>query len=535
MDLISLYKAILASLNITASPEGLLTLQMEDNEFPATIDGKRLVLPTRDVLRAGNWDNLMAFHPLSENPLRGESQVIDMLRRAAGLRCSLVLTDLMQEFAYLGRDTGRHKTIPPKAADVLSAVQGVDEKFVATLVKILERQEPAGANRLMSIYLKRGGTYRGEKAARVAVVDFPILDQIEEEEEIFGVKLRKKDYEILKSLFLYILPDSDDRETYSAPSTSMTAPYFDALMRGFVKVADQLNAVVRTHWDMLKTRFDNPESLLIDTSWIVHFNDLSEFDGQIPALDGNQGAIKSGEEEQAQLAPTPASHAAGVFKVHKSSAEAPARPAQIASDDDVPWKTDEPSHTTIGPPPKTKSPFNTEHVGEALRRPSGPFQVAPAGQFKSAADPNKFDHTGQTKGTKKDEYAEWLERQRAGSYGRQAQTAQYGVPAPMAPVAPVVGYGAPAGYGAPPIDPRNVPGWMAAPGPAPVAPGEYAGRVRGVAVGTAGYGRGVGQPAWLAPVNAPVGYGYPQQAPVNTGYGYGGGGYCTGGSALSAL
>ena len=90
MKLTEIYRQILKALHITAGPEGLLSYEAIDSVEPIIIkdDGKnkRLVLPTRDVLDNCDWDNYIAFHPLSEHLNRGVSPVMNTLVKTATLR-----------------------------------------------------------------------------------------------------------------------------------------------------------------------------------------------------------------------------------------------------------------------------------------------------------------------------------------------------------------------------------------------------------------------------------------------------------------
>lgn len=515
MELLALYKAILESLSFKATDEGLLTYCYDGEEYPAVIDGKRLTLPTPDNLRSGNWEGRVAFHPLSENPLRGESPVLNKLKQVINHRLSFVISDLMYQLAELGVDSGRHKTLIPKAAEVLSAMPGIDEKFVDTLRKILAKQSNDGPNRLVSIYLKRGGMYKGQKMARVAVVSFPMLEQLQgEPDTVFGVKVRKKDLVILESLFKYILPDADVVETYNAPSRSMSTPYFDALMHAFYNVAHRLNQVIH----LQRKQLSNEDELRTRTDWIDSLADLTVYEGQIPSLSGNEGEGAGASEEAAQAAtairPTPATGAPTAFRAAAPvQAPVPVEAAKAKRDDDTPpWKTDEPA--------KAKSPFHVENVRNIA---TGPFHAAaqPTTGFQAAGakDPNAFDRPNDYHAPKgeKDFASWWAERSKA----------------PAAPVNPNVGYAPvnpyvpqPTAYAPQPApvfggQPANVPAWMAA-GPAPVPPGEYAGRVRGQLPTQVAYGQPYGygpQPGYGA-APAPA-YGYGQPTP---GYGYGGGG-----------
>ncbi len=497
MELLALYEAILKSLNFSISSEGLLSYCYDGDEIPAVIEGRRLVLPRREVLRAGLGDNLMAFHPLSENPLRGESPVLRKLKAVVNHRLAAVISDLLLQFAVLGVDTSRHKLLAPKAAEVLSAMSTVDEKFVDTLKKILAKQQSQGPDQLISIYLKRGGTFRGQKVSRLAVVSFPIMEQLEQQpDKIFGVKVRPTiDLAVLDGLMRYILPGCDDLETYSAASQSLTAPYFDSLMRAFANVANQLNTIVKLHWKTLQ----NAEDLLIDTGWIEHFHDLSIYDGAIPALNGNEG--EHGTEEPAPaaaLAPAPAAAMA------KNLFQTPAKAADAAAP--APAK------------PASTGPFHVDNVSAVLRQVAGPFSAGitpPTTAPSSASDPNKFDRSVGSSNKGKDEYAEWVAKRNRNLYQQQQAAAQ-----PQ----PTFGYGVQQpGYAHPAPPPQNLPAWLA-PAPQQVPPGEYAGRVRGQPIPqpAMGFGFGAPTPAWQQPT---YGYGAVRG-------GYGGGGYGYGGGAL---
>lgn len=483
MALLELYKAIVKSLNFTVSQEGHLTYVFEGEEYPALIDGKRLTLPTPEILRNGNWDNLVAFHPLSENPLRGESPVLKKLKDVINHRLSAVISDLLFQLADLGNDTSRHRSLNPKAAGVLSTMSNIDDKFVDNLRKILSKQANQGPNRLISLYLKRGGTYKGQKYARVAVVAFPILEQIAEESDtIFGVPVRKKDRQILDAMFKYILPDADVIETYNAPSRSMTTPYLDALLHAFANVATALNSVIHQQ----RKQLSNEDELRTDLSWLEHVKDLSVYEGLIPALPGNEG-------EGGVDTPAPAAVAAQAPSKQQETFKVQAHTLHGKKDDEAPWKEEPVKVGKVGEKPN-RNPFNVDAVTKMDQAFHAAATVAST-QFQAGGgkDPNAFERPPGYKPEKGEkDYAEWMAKRNKAA-------------AAAAPTTFGVGYGqnqfAPA---------TAVPAWAAPAMPAPVAPGEYAGRVRGALVHPV-YG-----PAWQTR-NPP--YGYAPQGPQYVGGG----------------
>lgn len=77
--LLDFYTDLLHSLNIVDVADGRLSLKVpnEDGEYTdlhCLSNDKRVVLPTDAILRSGSLDGMIAFHPLSENLLRGKAR-----------------------------------------------------------------------------------------------------------------------------------------------------------------------------------------------------------------------------------------------------------------------------------------------------------------------------------------------------------------------------------------------------------------------------------------------------------------------------
>jgi hypothetical protein len=293
MEIRQLYKNVLKSVNLDIDNEGLISMNVMGEKFPATVDGKRMVFPTEEVLRAGVTDNIIAFHPLSENIIRGESPVIKKLRALMVYHISEVTFALLDQLIHIAADKDYHAKLSPTQSEFLSLAPRADAKTVKAFEKIMGVSTTDGDNRLASIYMKRGGHWKGNKYSRVAVMSFPITDDFDSNEsEIFGVKLRKNDKEAFKNLFLYILPNAESLEEYSHGSNSMTAPYFHALLKSYLKVVKQLNKITKR----FKKHLANADDLLIDTDWESEIDDLSVYRDLIPSLKGNEGNLVNGEE-----------------------------------------------------------------------------------------------------------------------------------------------------------------------------------------------------------------------------------------------
>lgn len=299
MRLLSLYKSILESLNVTADSLGLLThtgIDGQTDPVRVMVNGanRRLTLPTPELLRAGIPDELVAFHPLSEISNRGESEVFRKLKALVSIRLTTAIMAVMDDLTVLAADKAKHSSLPPKLHKLLAAMPNVDEKLVDSLRTILGLSVQGGKNRLISIYMNRGGTYMGKKHARVAVVNFPILEELEDpDRKVFGVQLRKKDVPQIKALFDLVLPNSDIAGTFNAASDSMDAPYFESLMLAYGKVAGCLNDIIK----IASKYIDDASSLKMDLQWLGELNDIDKMRFEIPALEGNKGNSPKGANE----------------------------------------------------------------------------------------------------------------------------------------------------------------------------------------------------------------------------------------------
>lgn len=287
----TLYEEILASAGYHTDSEGLVYYtSSEGKTLPAIVDKKKLFVPTTTALRKFTLPELngqyIGFHPISESLLRNQSQIIKWLRVLLTMRLQAVMGELLINLAQIAADTSRHKNLSPRATEFLSHVPDIDVKTVENLETIIYKVD-GEKNKLISIYLKNGGQFGGQTVHRSAIVSFPFIKEFENEEaQIFGVKLRKKDRVAIEKLFNWVIPNADDINSYSYGSTSSTAPYFHALLNAYVRVATRLNDVIK----IFKKHVDSDE-LHTEISWSVDTVDLTPYRESLPPLLGNDGEL----------------------------------------------------------------------------------------------------------------------------------------------------------------------------------------------------------------------------------------------------
>ena len=309
MDLLELYTAIVESAGWNVNSEGFVTAF----KGPVEIAGKQMVMPTKKILRNPDWDNHIAFHPMSENVMRGESAVLFELRNQMQFKLNFVAATLIQGLGELAADPARQKPLTIKQKEYLKLVPDFDAKTVKSLDSLLDRINPAEAEKIIGLFVKRSGEMGDKKYNRLATVHSPLrMEASNKDRTIFGVKFRKSDFKPFFDMFDFILPDINEH-AYSFGSNSMVAPSFHALLHAYIATAKRLNVVLRKFQKVWGEDFDD---LLIDVSWEDDVKELDPYKGLIPNLRGNEGAVDPNEVEEVEP-PTPAMPAAPAGKSKK--------------------------------------------------------------------------------------------------------------------------------------------------------------------------------------------------------------------------
>ena len=295
-ELTALYENIWRALD--HSVEGDVILKNYNKE-PVMCEGRKMVIPSRDILRAAQWNEVQPFHPLCEHESRGESKVLKRFRVAMYERITMVICAMMEELMTIAADTKRHADLNNAQAEFLSLVPDADAQMVKNLTAVLSKVNPKDGNHIVNIYLKRNGAMlQGKPYKRAAIISFPFLQEFDDpkSKSIFGVEIRKKDVAAIQELFRYVVSNVHVTDYYSAGSNSETAPMFDALMKSWLKITEELNHLVwkyRKHlpdytllWSDLAP-FRDAEGNKVSIKEMIA--DLTVYKGLIPSLAGNDG------------------------------------------------------------------------------------------------------------------------------------------------------------------------------------------------------------------------------------------------------
>lgn len=289
------YNAILPAFSIVADDDGRLSQKNPLGTLaPLSIEGRRLVLPTKTWMKKGFGEDHLPFHPLCEVMSReGTSPVIQLLQRQAKAVISYNVFSMLQGLLKVAVDKESHKDLPLECTDFLKKLSNADKTSMDLLDKLLAAATKK--NRLLTVYLKNGGKFDGKKVNRSAIIRFPVMEDLQgdpKDTTVLGVNIPKKQRPTLIALFKLVLPFGDNPEEYSYGTVSRIAPYYTSLLTAYHKICTVLNQSINTYAEKLNIPVKPIE--LFDMDVIEEF---SKIFNELPALSGNEGSTKDQPEE----------------------------------------------------------------------------------------------------------------------------------------------------------------------------------------------------------------------------------------------
>ena len=304
LDVINnVYLPVLNSLYLEADQEtGKVQIAYDWDDgvrVPVSIKEKTLHLPIDSALKGDNND-VIFFHPLAENVARGDSAVFKTLKIYATTAMTYAISNLAYGLMYLALRKDLHDGLNANQTKILQILPEVDEKTLKALVKFNESIDLMD-ERLVSVFTRRAGVYKGETYNRVTYISFPMLCDLLDRKTPAKVKnMRKSDFDKLLAVFSYIVPnfnESKEQNAYSAKSSSMYAPNFQSLMVAYINVMENVQKLFNTY----KTAFKKvPEleplnNFIFDLKTLHEVTDMDKYANLIPVLEGNEGPVNARE------------------------------------------------------------------------------------------------------------------------------------------------------------------------------------------------------------------------------------------------
>lgn len=282
------YSKLISAIGVEINENGKLIQTVNDLNQQVTVDGLELFLPTVDNTRNYN-ESTVLFHPLSENVLLGESPVIKETRALMMDNLHYLILETVDAMLKIGVDNDMVSKLSPTQIETLRCTAGVDETTIKNWKSIMRRAESRGsANRVVTIFLKRGAEIDDKDYKRAAIVNFNIYNELVDGKlNIFGVKIRKADLNIYVKTLETIIDDIAIIDKYSVGSNSLVAPYFDALIRAYAGILKTINGVT---WNLRKPIKEvKGVDLHVKDEFSELFTDLLVYRDIIPSLPYNDG------------------------------------------------------------------------------------------------------------------------------------------------------------------------------------------------------------------------------------------------------
>ena len=361
MNLLQFYESILLTAGFSIGSDGAISLALEEPVVPMTIGQRRLVLPTPQQLKGGDWTKRIGFHPLAENILKGESEVFSRYRATLNRRLNQITAGLILELLYIAASPAEQRNLNGAQSEYLVKVKDADERTYESIRKLLAKlpiDDPA--NNLISLTMKRNGTIGKERYPRVCVVGFPVYEAAvaSKDHTVMGVKLRVKDIEVLKAILEYIFPNLQAPEAhYSKGSDSKVAPYTVALLSSTYSLIERTNEITTLFWGNNSEKY-NLYALRDD--WFNLIRDLSPLVKEIRLIPNLESTAPNVPEPSPVTAPTPP------------------QPKPIQTNTQYPTL----DATNTPPPPQPQQPVPqpaSPHVAPPVLPTQQPTQAAPVG------------------------------------------------------------------------------------------------------------------------------------------------------------
>ena len=328
-QLTQMYQAILATAWATPDENGRVFSKVigktEQTSTPFKLGELQIVLPTTQALRNFNASTDLLFNPLSENPVQGESAILEKIRRAISVRLNYVTAHVATSLLTLAVSVTEHSKLDPDQAELLSLLRDATKTTFETFLRLQSAAISEGPDRsFIRFYLRRGAKVRGEAYSRACITSFPLYEKIVSSED---KRVSKKDAETLKRLFEFIFPDINVPERYSFGSNSSVAPFTEAYLGGILELIACLNDVISRY----KGFIENPDELMIEADWATELANIPSMLNMIrsvPRQVAAEGNEKRKEAEVQSIQQPPAATNVYVPPTAAIAAVAPVAPVE---------------------------------------------------------------------------------------------------------------------------------------------------------------------------------------------------------------
>ena len=320
MKLLEFYNEVVKSLGLTTTDDGFIKIGNQT----LTINGVPFVMPTKehidsalDVNESGELELVkLPYNPLNENVIKGDTKSLrktkDIVEKRLG-HALAIIGELLLTLAYDSKLQAKTSMILNKFLSSIGPVKTksmkdlVDDKTIDKWTKIYTRSiEPGSETSFCKVFIKKIGKINGTKYNRTTVIDFPILEAMENLDAstpIMGVTLRTKDIKVFNIMLKYVLNMLNEKGTVEIGDNDTQSPGFVTLFKAYILVATRLDKML-TALKFIDEEAVNSSKLGI-TLTTNDIDDVDKYAGElalIPSeLDLNRSKARKAVKEHTQL------------------------------------------------------------------------------------------------------------------------------------------------------------------------------------------------------------------------------------------
>jgi hypothetical protein len=219
---------------------------------------------------------------------------------------TFVILNTVDAVLSLAVDNSAVSQLNPSQIEWLKCANGTDETTLKNWKSIMRRIDPTTPNRAITIFLKRGAELGdGHKFARIAIVNFNLYNELlERSNQVYGVRVRKSDINVLVNIFEAIFEHINVQDHYSRGSDSNVSPYLLAMIEAVDAVIKPLNKV---NW-MFRKPFKQLKSydLHREADFMKEFKNVMQYRDVLPFMplnDGDDNERRDAQERAAEPIP----------------------------------------------------------------------------------------------------------------------------------------------------------------------------------------------------------------------------------------
>lgn len=283
--LLDFYRRILESVGFKYNDNGTIyRVLSNDKEVPAMVDGKPLVLPTKNHLdtlieldeKNQPCINKVLFNPLNEDMIKGDSHSLTKLKECiTGILNHSIFTSCML-LMHVGKDKDLQDEATILVTEYLSSLSEIDrganvkrlidDETINHWEKIYDKMLEDGfkTHNIINIFIKkRGRDSKGEMSNRLTTINSSLLGDLETLKEekspvYLDVKLRTKDVKVYITTLNFLLDNLDIKtNTLSIGSCDNLAPAFVSLFSTYLKFIEKPNQILK---DLRYVNYDYSDS-----------------------------------------------------------------------------------------------------------------------------------------------------------------------------------------------------------------------------------------------------------------------------------